>query len=205
MTTTYPLPNRTDEPVGPILRQNVRILRGFLPADECAALRDWISSLAHDGSLKANAAGPNRFYTSIYDLRPNQISNVLLGVDARLQARFGLTGKCLRLTDSAPVHLFNATPSFVGMQTNAGAVHPHIDDNGGGLLQFRGTSLISKPGRGGQLVIDGTLHEMAEGDMYCFVSNQTVHGTTPVEGDRPRMSASLGYLVEPMFRMDQWP
>ena len=91
------------------------------------------------------------------------------------------------------------------MQTEGGFVQPHIDGNVGEELKFRCTLLVNKPDKGGKLVLAQREYTMDEGDVYCFLSNNTRHGTTPVKGNTPRMACSLGFIVDKAFRPDVEP
>jgi len=155
---------------------------------------------AQDGRAQAELVRPGRYFVQLGVIPQHPPSITRITRD--LQAKFNITGKCIELTDLAEVKRTNATPSFVGMQTKGGFVQPHIDGNVGDELQFRCTLLVNKPDKGGKLVLAQREYTMDEGDIYCFVSNNTRHGTTPVKGNTPRMACSLGFLVDKSFRFD---
>ena len=179
---------------------DVKILKQFANESELKELKEWILFLRDTGMLPPNQYGPGRYYNPLGAV-PNH-PPAITRIKCDLQAKFNITGKCVDLTNPAEVKRTGATPSFIGMQTKGGFVQPHVDINIGEELQFRCTLLVSKPEKGGKLVLAHKEYSMDEGDVYCFVSNNTIHGSTPVKGNKPRMACSLGFIVDKSFRFD---
>ena len=176
----------------------VKMIRKFATPAEIRKLQRWILDLQATGTLRPNLNGPARFSVPLGAIeQPKTIARF----SRDLRAKFKLSSTCLDLTDLAAVNRTKATPSFVGMQTEGGAVRPHIDTNTGTYWQLRCTLLVSKPESGGRLILADEEYEMEEGDVYCFLSNNTIHGTTVVKGSKPRMACSLGFLVSQSFTL----
>jgi hypothetical protein len=174
----------------------VKMIRQFATAQDIAQLQRWISELFVAGALRANPSGPGRFFVPLGAVEsPKRIKRLT----RELRKELKVTGGCLDLTDLDVVNRTKATPSFVGMQIQGGAVHPHTDKNTGEYQQLRCTLLVNKPESGGRVLLATQEYELDEGDVYCFLSNNTVHGTTPVGGNKPRMTCSLGFLVSGSF------
>lgn len=180
---------------------DLMMLRQFAKPAEVEQLKQWILSLRANNILQPNRAGPGRYYIPLGAVLNHPPAVQRISND--LQLKFKIAVRCLDLSVAMNVQRTQATPAFVGMQTEGGFVHPHTDGNLGEEKQFRCTLLVNKSTAGGRLVLGNAQYDMEAGDIYCFVSNDMVHGTTPVQGGEPRIACSLGFLVDKDFTLEQ--
>lgn len=88
---------------------------------------------------------------------------------------------------------------FIGVNTQGGNVHPHMDKNVNGLIHTRINFMLSMPEMGGQPIVkfNDQEHqlEIEEGDSWLNIAGLWEHTSTIVNGNKPRIVLSLGALV----------
>jgi len=85
---------------------------------------------------------------------------------------------------------------FVGVNTETGFVHGHLDSTKQGCYHVRLNFLVSKPFDGGIPLIEGRVIDVDEDESWINLASEWWHSSTPVVGDKPRIVLSLGALVE---------
>lgn len=84
---------------------------------------------------------------------------------------------------------------FCGFITEGGAIHPHQDQDHGGKQHVRFNVMVSKPEAGGTPVQDGVEMPVEEGDVWRCDASRVRHWCTPVQGPKPRIVLSYGFLI----------
>jgi hypothetical protein len=84
---------------------------------------------------------------------------------------------------------------FCGFITESGAIHPHQDQDHGGKQHVRFNVMVSKPEAGGVPVQDGEELAVEQGDVWRCDASRVRHWCTPVQGPKPRIVLSYGFLV----------
>jgi hypothetical protein len=82
---------------------------------------------------------------------------------------------------------------FLSIVKNGGNIQTHID-NYPGYDHFRVNLVLQKPINSGYAVVDGIEYEIDECGCWGFRPDLKWHSTTPVIGDKDRVSISFGYL-----------
>lgn len=77
-----------------------------------------------------------------------------------------------------------------------GQIQSHIDAAPLGCRHLRCNLFIQLPTRGGLPVIEGQPRQVAERDVLAFFPSERGHRSELVEGDRPRIICSFGFLVK---------
>jgi hypothetical protein len=85
---------------------------------------------------------------------------------------------------------------FLGVNTETGFVHEHMDPTKYGFYHTRINFLVSKPIGGGFPVINNEEFIIDEGESWINLASEWKHKSTPVVGEKPRIVLSLGALVE---------
>ena len=92
---------------------------------------------------------------------------------------------------------------FISIIKNGGNIQAHID-NYPGYDHFRVNLVLQKPIDSGYTVIDGVEYEVDECDCWGFRPDLKWHSTTPVIGDKDRVSISFGYLKNKNMLIDKY-
>jgi hypothetical protein len=84
---------------------------------------------------------------------------------------------------------------FCGFITEGGAIHKHQDSDHNGKQHVRFNVMVSKPDAGGTPVQDGVEMAVKEGDVWRCDVSRVFHWCTPVQGPKPRIVLSYGFLL----------
>jgi hypothetical protein len=84
---------------------------------------------------------------------------------------------------------------YCGFITEGGAIHPHQDPDYNGKQHVRFNVMVSKPEAGGIPVQDGEALAVEEGDVWRCDASRVRHWCTPVQGPKPRIVLSYGFLI----------
>jgi hypothetical protein len=75
---------------------------------------------------------------------------------------------------------------------------PHIDAAPKGRGHARLVALVAQAEQGGELWVDGSRVELAEGDAVLFRADLAIHAVTDVESGE-RLAVTLGFLSDPDY------
>jgi hypothetical protein len=84
---------------------------------------------------------------------------------------------------------------FCGFITEGGAIHPHSDSDHSGKQHVRFNVMVSRPDIGGTPVQDDIEIAVEEGDVWRCDASRVRHWCTPVQGPKPRIVLSYGFLI----------
>jgi hypothetical protein len=84
---------------------------------------------------------------------------------------------------------------FCGFITEGGAIHQHQDQDHNGKQHVRFNVMVSKPEAGGTPVQDGVEMHVEDGDVWRCNASRVRHWCTPVQGPKPRIVLSYGFLI----------
>lgn len=84
---------------------------------------------------------------------------------------------------------------YCGYITEGGAIHQHTDSNQGHLIHTRFNVMVSKPIKGGEPIQNSQVIDVNEGDIWRCDAGKVVHWCSPVEGIKPRIVLSFGFLI----------
>jgi hypothetical protein len=84
---------------------------------------------------------------------------------------------------------------FCGFITAGGVIHEHQDFDHNGKQHIRFNVMVSKPEAGGIPLQDGVEIAVEEGDVWRCDASRVRHWCTPVQGKKPRIVLSYGFLV----------
>jgi len=149
-----------------------------VPQRLLAPIASWAAE--HHTSFRANGAG--RQYGILQQLTP---PGEAWEIKQQVVATYGLTG-----CPTEPVF-----QDFCGYITEGGAIHPHQDSDHGGRQHVRYNVMVSRPEAGGMPIQDGVVLTVAEGEVWRCNASRVRHWCTPVQGPKPRIVLSFGFLV----------
>ena len=139
---------------------------------------DW----ANNSYTQFKANGDNRqFCTLVHGYCPIEVWEI----KKIIENRYDLAGKVQE-------PMFR---DFCGYILDGGQVHRHQDLNSYGLIHTRFNVLLSKPEFGGTPVINGVALSIEENEVWVCKAGLYQHETTRVQGSKPRIVLSFGYLL----------
>jgi hypothetical protein len=174
------------------LDPTVRIVRGFLPADECQALTDWalgrvgtaqfVDGLADRGGTRTPLRRTTRMAAAI-DYPP-----LAYAVRDRIADR-------LRLAGRPPIRGHGKDGIVCVVHFDGADTYPHRDPAAGdGLDALRCNVVTQTPDAGGTLHVAGEARELAAGDLHAYRVNVHEHRVEACRG-RPRVAWLFGWCV----------
>ena len=156
--------------------------KNFITENQRNILLDWVNN--NFGTFKINPSGPHRRNRkinnedSIYGL-VNEIKNKIIRVenieDWEEEPNYG---------------------DYIGINSKGGFIHVHQDPNKGNSVHTRWNLILSYPEIGGHSIYDGTINILEENMIWKCVAGKFAHGSTVVEGEKKRVTLSLGFLIK---------
>jgi hypothetical protein len=171
----------------PQLRE-VAVVHQFITPKEHSVLLEWAQGQFAGGHLKANRAGPNRFFAS-YE-QGDSVPDLFWDVRRRAVSAFSVEEY-----EDEPVF-----KCFLGCNTEGGFISVHRDPSAPGRRHVRMNIMLSKPKKGGVPIVEGEKVKVKERGLWCFYPTVMRHESTPVVGDRKRFVISIGILVPALDR-----
>ena len=161
----------------------VAVVRRFITADEHSVLLDWAERQFENGRLKANPAGPSRYFSRYEE--GDDVPDLFWDVRRRAVRLFSVEDY-----EDEPYYR-----CFLGCNTDGGFIQPHRDPSPPGKHHVRMNIMVSAPKRGGHPVIDGKTYRVEDRDLWCFYPTLMLHSSRPMAGDRKRFVISIGILA----------
>lgn len=90
-------------------------------------------------------------------------------------------------------------PNFydlIGINEDSGSIHPHTDPNIEGYVHTRYNIILKYPIEGGHSIYGNSINVLEENMVWKCIAGEVVHASTPVVGDRPRITLSLGFQIK---------
>jgi hypothetical protein len=163
--------------------KEVVVVRKFITTEEQSVLLQWAEDEFRGNRLKANPAGPNRYFARYEESDP--VPDLFWQVRRRAVSAFSVTDY-----EDEPRY-----KCFLGCNTEGGFISEHIDPSPPGKHHVRMNIMLSQPHGGGRPVIDRRMINVQERDLWCFYPTLMRHSSTPVSGNRKRFVLSIGILV----------
>jgi hypothetical protein len=147
-----------------------------------AALLEPVARWAHEGHAAFRPNGEGRQYGVLQELQPpTEVWEIKR-----------------QIVEANSLHDAELEPMFkdlCGFITEGGAIHQHQDPDHNGKQHVRFNVMVSKPEAGGVPVQNGVETVVEEGDVWRCDASRVRHWCTPVQGPKPRIVLSYGFLV----------
>ncbi len=88
----------------------------------------------------------------------------------------------------------------IGINRKGAAIHKHTDPNIEGHTHVRYNVILQYPDEGGDSIYNGEINKLQENMVWRCVAGLAEHGTTPVIGDRPRITLTLGFQIKNVIK-----
>lgn len=162
-------------------------LPDLIEESERVELEDYALGLHREGRLTANEKGVGRFYAAIHNT--DLVTPTIQRLADRLESRFGIA--------NCPVDPLLGW--IISVQFEGAFVHPHVDEavhyTDGTRNHFRCNVIVSKPESGGVPMIAMRPVPLIERGGWAFFASKSEHLSTPVAGQRPRITYQFGYAT----------
>ena len=163
----------------------------FITTDEQTQLLDWVQENEHDfkiiirgGDISNPVDSHRKFYTFKthvtypYDLIQH-IKKRVVDIES--------------IGEWIPEPMFS---DYIGHVSSGGAIHLHKDKNGLGYKHVRYNVILSWPESGGESIYDDSINTFKERTVWRCEAGNVAHASKAVQGKRPRITLSLGFLIK---------
>ena len=154
----------------------------FISDDEKTYLVEWCNK--NFKYFKENEKGKGRYFITL-----NQVNNSPLELVKELKDRII---KLENIVDWIEEPLFS---DYIGINTRNGEIHPHRDPNVGKYIHTRYNIILSWPDNGGESIYENNINVLYENLIWKCIAGKVKHASKPVLGDKPRITLSLGFLI----------
>jgi hypothetical protein len=162
----------------------VTVIKNFLTKEECQFLNEWtLTNMDTEWFRKGKGADnrrTTRYSNSIEFSYPNIVTEKFN------QFRKDFNVEDLKLIEQGRDGIINAI-SYEGSELEL-----HTDPSYGEYQSFHITVQTSKAEFGGDLIADGVVYNVNEGDAVCFFASAVKHSTNLTEGNKPRIVWIMG-------------
>jgi len=162
----------------------------FITDVEQSELLLWVNNNRHLFQVNTTA---NDLINSPYGSRKigilNKIKNAPLDLVKQIKDR---------VIELEKIENWKEEPYFndaIGIHNEGGIIHTHTDPNDIGYIHTRYNIILSYPLDGGHSVYGGKINVLKEKMVWKCVAGNVPHGSTPVIGNKPRITLTLGFLI----------
>lgn len=144
-------------------------------------LLEWIYE--NEYKFIQNPNGQNRkYYKFSYDI---EVPKLFFEIKNRIIKREKIKFWCVE-----PIYA-----DYIGIISNGGFIHEHIDENYKNLNHVRYNLFLSIPDKGGDPIYNGKKLKMKECYYLKCNSGKEMHSCEVVRGNKPRIVISYGFLI----------
>jgi len=154
--------------------------KDFITVEEQQLLMSWVN----DNQSKFRINGPGRKFGVIQQIE----SNPFPLLDILRQRVVDLES----IKDYKPEPIFQ---DYIGINSTGGAIHIHKDANQPPYTHTRFNVVLSYPEQGGESVYGNEVNALQERLVWKCIAGKVMHGSTPVVGIKPRITLSIGFLI----------
>jgi hypothetical protein len=163
----------------------------FITTDEQTQLLDWVQENEQDfrtitrGSI---TPGPFASHRKFYPFRTH-VTHPYDLIQSIKQ----------RVIDIESIGEWEPEPMFsdyIGHVSSGGAIHLHKDKNQIGYRHVRYNTILSWPESGGESIYGDSVNTFKERTVWRCEAGHVAHASKEVQGKRPRITLSLGFLIK---------
>jgi hypothetical protein len=162
----------------------VTVIKNFLNKEECEILNEWTQSNKDMEWFRKGKGADNR-RTTRYS-KDMIFSYPKIVTDKFNQFKKDFNVESLDFIEQGRDGIINAI-SYEGSELEL-----HTDPSYGDYQSFHITVQTSKSIKGGDLIADGIVYDVNEGDAVCFFASAVKHSTSLTEGKKPRIIWIMG-------------
>jgi len=97
-------------------------------------------------------------------------------------------------------------PSYkdaIGINKKGSAIHKHTDPNIDGYTHVRYNIILQYPEEGGDSIYNNKINKLQENMVWRCVAGMIEHGSTPIIGDKHRVTLTLGFQIKNVIKKDK--
>ena len=162
----------------------ITVIKNFLTTEECQELNQWTLDNKDMDWFKTGKGADNRKTTRYSNSIDFSYPKLITDKFTQFRKEFNVGN--LKLIQQGKDGIINAL-SYDGSELEL-----HTDPAYGEYQSFHLTVQTSKAEKGGDLIADGVVYNVNEGDAVCFFASAVKHCTNIVEGNKPRIIWILG-------------
>lgn len=154
----------------------------FITAGQQQYLLDWVKGNHHN--FQKNIVSSNRYFGII-----QQFTNAPMDLINQLRNQ---------IVDLEDIKDYKEEPmyqDYIGINLEGGAIHTHTDPNQPPYIHTRYNIILSYPNQGGESLYGDDVNILYERLVWKCIAGKVKHGSTPVVGKKPRITLSLGFLI----------
>ena len=162
----------------------VTVIRNFISKEECDELNKWTTQNENKEFFKTGKEAENRKTTRYSNSIEFNYPTLILEKFQNFKKEFGIEN--LNNIEQGKNGIINA------ISYGNSELILHTDPQYNKAQSFHITIQTSKAESGGDLIADGIVYEVDEGDAICFFASSIKHCTNPTSGNKPRIVWILG-------------
>jgi len=162
----------------------VTVIKNFLTKEECELLNDWTLANKDMKWFRKGKGADNRRTTRYSNSFNFNYPEIIVEKFRQFRKEFNV--EHLNIIEQGRYGIINAL-SYEGSELEL-----HTDPDYGDFQSFHITVQTSKAEVGGDLIADGVVYNVNEGDAVCFFASAIKHATNMTEGNKPRIVWMLG-------------
>jgi hypothetical protein len=162
----------------------VTVIKNFLSKEECQSLNNWTLTNKDMEWFRKGKGADNRTTTRYSNSIEFSYPNIITEKFNQFRKDFNVVD--FKLIEQGRDGIINAI-SYEGSELEL-----HTDPSYGNYQSFHITVQTSKSEKGGDLIADGIIYNVDEGDAICFFASAVKHCTNLTEGNKPRIVWVLG-------------
>lgn len=156
--------------------------KNFIDNNTKRTLLNWVN--ANYGSFIVNPNSVGRKYKRI--LPEDSIHEIVLQIKNRIIELEKIT----KWKEEPMYH------DFIGVNSEGSSIHMHTDKNDEDYIHTRWNLILSYPEDGGHSIYNGIINILEENLIWKCIAGKYAHGSTKVIGKKPRITLSMGFLIE---------
>jgi hypothetical protein len=157
--------------------------KNFISNKDKKCLLEWIQN--NKKYFKANIYGANREYCVL-----KNIPNIPITIIEKLKKRIIELDNIEEWIED-PLYY-----DFIGINYETGHIQPHKDPNVEGYTCTRYNIILMYPENGGHSIYGNEINILEENMVWKCIAGKVQHASTPVEGNKPRITLSLGFQIK---------
>jgi hypothetical protein len=166
-----------------VILNNTYGFKNFISNEEKEILLEWVEK--NPTYFKDNVVSSYRKYVILKEIQnsPKEIISKLRN----------------RIIELDNIGEWVEEPNFYDLITineESGSIHPHTDSNIEGYIHTRYNIILKYPFEGGHSIYGNSVNVLEENIVWKCIAGKVLHASTPVIGNRPRITLSLGFQIK---------
>jgi hypothetical protein len=93
---------------------------------------------------------------------------------------------------------------LISINEEFGNIHPHTDPNVNGYIHTRYNIILKYPIEGGHSIYGNSINVLEENMVWKCIAGEVMHASTPVVGNIPRITLSMGFQIKIQIKNEKY-